>query len=98
MKYAKFWEFRPEDMDEAVIVWGAYLEESKKTPEKYPTYLYPPHGFGNISKGVSIMEAGTEEQLINYMVALAPSIKIKFVPGVGGPRRADAHLKKRSVK
>jgi hypothetical protein len=98
MKYAKFWEFRPEDMDEAIEVWGAYLEESKKTPEKYPTYLYPPHGFGDISKGVSIMEADNEEQLINYMVALAPSIKIKFVPLVDSSKIVEAYLKKRSVK
>jgi hypothetical protein len=44
------------------------------------------------------MEADTEEQLINYMVALAPSIKIKFVPLVDSSKIVEAYLKKRSVK
>lgn len=93
MKYAKFWEFRPEDMDEAVIVWGNYLEESKRTPEKYPTYLYPPHGFGDITKGISIMEADNEEQLINYMLALSPPIQIRFVPLVDSSKVVETYLK-----
>jgi len=93
MKYAKFWEFRPEDMDEAVVVWGNYLEESKRTPEKYPTYLYPPQGFGDITKGISIMEADTEEQLINYMLALSPPIKVKFLPLIDSTKVVETYLK-----
>ena len=36
--------------------------------------------FEKTMKGVSIMEADTEEQLLNYVAELWPPIKIKFVP------------------
>lgn len=29
MKYAKFWEFRPEDMDEAVAVWRRISKKAR---------------------------------------------------------------------
>ena len=50
------------------------------------------------TKGVSIMEANTEEQLINYMVALSPSIKINFVPLVDSSKVVEAYLKRKSVR
>lgn len=68
LKYLKFWDVPDDKMDEAIQKGGDYLEKSEKTPEKYPRYIFPPHGMGKASGGVSIMEADNEEQLINYMV------------------------------
>ncbi len=79
MKFLKYWEVPDDALDEAIEVWGKYLEKSEKTPEKYPTYIFPPH-FEKTMKGVSIMEADTEEQLLNYIAELWPPIKIRFVP------------------
>jgi hypothetical protein len=92
MKFVKIWEVSPEDMDEAVEKWGKYLEENKKTPEKYPTYVFPPHGIGKISKGISIMEADSEEKLINYILALSPPFKVKFEPLLDSEKAVGAYL------
>ena len=93
MKYLKFYEIPAEDLDEVTEKWGKYLEESKKTPEKFPTYIFPPHGLGNAAKGVSIMEADNEEQLINYILALSPPLKIKFVPLIDSSKVMETYLK-----
>ena len=93
MKYAKFWEVPEEDMDEVIEKWGKYLEESKKAPEKYPKYIFQPHGFGTITKGISIMEADNEEQLINYILALSPPLKIKFIPLIDSSKAIETYLK-----
>jgi hypothetical protein len=93
VKYIKFWELREEDLDEGIQVWGKYLEESKRTPEKYPTYVFPPHGLGKINKGISVMEADNEEQLINYIIALTPPFKIKFEPLLDSNKIVETFLK-----
>ena len=93
MKFVKLWEVPEEDMDEAIKKWEKYLEESKKTPEKYPIYVFPPHGQGTILKGISIMEADSEEQLINYILALSPSFKIKFEPLLDSNKGIETYLK-----
>ena len=93
MKYVKFWEFAIEDRDELIEKWGKYLEKSKKTPEKYPTYIFPPHGVGQLRKGVSIMEADNEEQLINYFLELSPPLKIKFEPLIDSAKFSEMYMK-----
>jgi len=93
MKFVKFWEIPEEGMEEAIQKWQKYLEESKKTPEKYPTYVFPPHGQGTILKGVSVMEADNEEQLINYILALSPPFKIKFEPLLDSNKTIETYLK-----
>jgi len=95
MKYVKFWEVALEDQDEMFKKWGEYLEKSAKTPEKYPTYIFPPHGVGNPLKGISIMEADSEEQLINYLLELAPPLKAKFVALIDSTKYAESYSKKK---
>lgn len=80
MKFVKYWEIPDDALDEATEKWGKYLEKSEKTPEKYPRYIFPPHIEGETMKGVSIMEADNEEQLMNYIAELYPAIKIRFLP------------------
>ena len=96
MKYVKFWEVAIEDQDEAIAKWGAYLETSKKAPEKYPTYIFPPHGVGEVLKGISIMEADNEEQLINYVIELSPPLKIKFVPLLDATKYIETYMKSKT--
>jgi hypothetical protein len=79
LKFLKYWEVSEDKLDEGIERWGKYLEKMAKTPKKYPTYIFPPH-FEKTMKGVSIIEADTEEQLLNYVAELWPPIKIKFVP------------------
>jgi len=93
MKYVKFWEVAIEDRDEMIEKWGKYLEKSKKTPEKYPTYIFPPHGVGQQLKGVSIMEADNEEQLINYLLELSPPLKAKFEPLIDSTKYIEMYMK-----
>lgn len=92
MKYVKFWEVAIEDQDEAIAKWGAYLEKSKKTPEEYPRYIVPPHGVGEVLKGISIMEADNEEQLINYVIELSPPLKCKFVPLLDATKYIETYM------
>ena len=64
-----------------MTLWGKYLENAAKTPEKYPKYIVGPYGYaqcGDSVKGVSIMEIDSDEQLINYMLELSPPLKAKF--------------------
>ena len=93
LKYVKFYEYAMEDTDELIEKWGKYLEKSKKTPEKYPTYIFPPHGLGNMFKGISILEADNEEQLINYFFELSPPLKIKFVPLIDSTKATEMYMK-----
>ena len=93
MKFVKYWEVPFEQMDETIELWGKYLEKSKKTPEKYPRYIFPPHGVGQFNKGVSIMEADNEQQLINYIAELSPPLIIKFVPLLDSNKNIEAYMK-----
>ena len=93
MKYLKYWDVPDDKMDEAIQKWGAYLEKSQKTPEKYPRYIFPPHGMGKASGGVSIMEADNEEQLINYMVELTPPMTLEFVPLIDSNKFIETYIK-----
>jgi len=93
MKIVKYWEVKLEDQDEAIDKWGKYLEKSAKTPEKYPTYIFPPHGVGQALKGISIMEADNEEQLINYLIELSPPLRCKFEPLIDSTKYIESYLK-----
>jgi hypothetical protein len=92
VKYVKFWEVAIGDRDESIAKWGQYLETSKKTPEKYPRYIVPPHGVGEALKGISIMEADNEDQLINYILELSPPLKIKFVPLLDATKYIETYM------
>jgi hypothetical protein len=69
------------------------LEEMKKAPEKYPKYIVPPHGIGEVCKGISILEADNEEQLINYILAVTPEFKIKFAPLIESSKAIELYMK-----
>ena len=93
MKVVKYYEFALEDQDEMFEKWGKYLEKSAKTPEKYPKYIFPPHGVGQAMKGISIMEADNEEQLINYLIELSPPLMCKFEPLIDSTKYIESYMK-----
>ena len=93
MKFIKYWEVAEDSVDEVIEKWGKYLEKSAKTPEKYPRYILPPHIECETLKGVSIMEADNEEQLMNYIAELWPPLKIKFVPLLDSSEYIPIYLK-----
>ena len=81
MMVVKHYEFSKEDENEMLEKWGKYLETSAKNPDDYPKYIYGPAGIAQTSdsiKGISIMEIDNDQQLINYMLELAPPLKAKF--------------------
>jgi hypothetical protein len=53
LKFLKYWEVPEESINEAIAKWGKFLEKLEKTPENYPTYVFPPH-FEDTMKGISI--------------------------------------------
>ena len=81
MKVVKHYEYAKCDEAKMLDLWGKYLEKAKKTPEKYPKYIFGPYGtaqIGDSVKGISIMEIDTDEQIVNYMLDLSPPLKAKF--------------------
>ena len=70
------------DMDKAIVKWKKYLKERERTPEKFPRYVFLPHGAGEFSKGISVLEHDNDEQLRNHITFLWPEIKIKCEPAI----------------
>jgi hypothetical protein len=93
VKVVKFWKLGEEDLDKGVAKFGKLLEEMKKEPAKYPKYVVPPHGIGSVFKGMSILDADNEEQLINYILALTPEFKIKFMPLIESSKAIEIYMK-----
>lgn len=94
MKYVKFWEVpKLTDMDAAIAKWQQLLAAMEATPAKYPTYVFGPHGIGQTLKGISVLEADTEDQLINYILALSPEFNIKFEPLLDAQKTVASYLK-----
>jgi hypothetical protein len=88
------------DMDKAIVKWKKYLEERERTPEKFPTYIFPPHWAGEFSKGISVIDYETDDQLLNHITFLWPEIKIKVEPAIDLSRGIDIYLrsKQRELK
>lgn len=95
MKVLKFWKLSPEHMEAGIAKYVKLLEEMKKAPESYPKYVVPPHGIGGVFKGISIMEADNEEQLMRYILAVTPEFKIKFVPLIESSKAIELYMKTR---
>ena len=93
MKVVKFWKLSEENMDKGIAKFGKLLEEMKKAPQKYPKYITPPHGIGSVFKGMSILEADNEEQLVNYILAVTPEFKIKFMPLIESSKAIEIYMK-----
>ncbi len=79
-KYVTFWEFPIEDTDRAIMKWNRFLEITKKTPMKYPKFVFYPIGLGKLNEGISIVEVENEEQLTNYLLFVSPEFKLRFAP------------------
>jgi len=79
-RYLTFWEFPVEDTERAIMKWNRFLEASKKTPLKYPKFVFYPIGTGKLNEGIAIVEVENEEQLTNYLLFVSPEFKMKFVP------------------
>ena len=81
MMVVKHYKFHKEDEPKMLEKWGKYLETSAKNPEKYPKYIFGPAGIattGEYVKGISIMEIKDDQQIINYMLELAPPLIAEF--------------------
>jgi len=93
LRFVKFWEICSEDIEKGIPKFMKLLEDMKRTPENYPKYIIPPYGIGELFKGISIMEADSEEQLINYILAVTPEFKIKFVPLIESSKAIEMLMK-----
>ncbi|NIM59025.1 MAG: hypothetical protein GTO16_08805 [Candidatus Aminicenantes bacterium] len=80
------------DMDKAIEKWKKYLEERERTPEKFPKYIFLPHGVGEFSKGISIIEHDKDEQLLNHITFLWPEIKVKAEPAIDLSKGIEIYL------
>jgi hypothetical protein len=92
VKYLTFWEFSPEDMDKAVKKFGEYQKELEKNPEKYQTYIFPPHGFAGKTNGFSVVEA-TPEQINNVAIFWTPILKLTYKPIIQAAAFVEQYLK-----
>ena len=88
MNQYEFWG----DMDKAIVKWKKYLKERERTPEKFPKYIFPPHGAGEFSKGISIIEHDNDEQLLNHITFLWPEIKVKCEPAIDLSKGIESYL------
>ena len=81
------------DIDKAIEKWNKYLEERKKTPEKYPRYIFQPHWAGEFGKGISIIEYDDDEQLNNHITYLWPEIRVKLEPALDISRSIEIYIR-----
>ena len=92
MKYILFSEYHPEDRDKVVERVKKNYENREKNPEKYPTWLFPPHNLAGTTKGFRVVEA-TPEQLLNARIDWMPLMTFKAVPIFDSRRLADKYPK-----
>lgn len=78
-KYILFWEYCPEDLEKVIAKSLKSQEAVKKNPEKYATYLFPPHHLG-YCKGFTIIDVTDPQQITNAHVYWFPEMKLKYVP------------------
>ncbi len=79
MKYIMYWEYNPEDMENAVKKFKEYHKEREKNPEKYQEYLSPAYAFAGQTKGFALVEA-TPKQINNVAIYWAPLLHLKYKP------------------
>ena len=79
LKYIVHWEFCPEDMDKCIAKNKKAAEISKKEPDRFAEYLFPPQYTGS-GKGFSLVEVTDPEQFNNAQVYWFPEMTLKFVP------------------
>ena len=86
------------DMDKAIVKWKKYLEERERTPEKFPRYIFLPHGAGEFSKGISVVECDEDDQLLNHITFLWPEIKVKAEPAIDLSKGIEIYLRSNELK
>jgi hypothetical protein len=86
VKFAVIWEYRREDLEKVQEKAKTIRQEQKQNPKKYPIYMRLQDGTGigfsmiGHAKGISLMEAETEEQLRESALAWGPELRLKFIP------------------
>ena len=96
MKYAVIWDFYLEDLEKLQEKQQTIQQDHKQNPDKYPTYLRLQDGtriaFSMIghAKGISHMEADTEDQLRYAVQAWEPELRLKFIPIRPNRRRENS--------
>ena len=79
VKYLILWEFDVEKLDEVMDVNMAFLAAQEEDPDKFYTYVFPPHYIGN-GKGFSVVMISDPVQIMNSQILLEPIFKMEFVP------------------
>jgi hypothetical protein len=92
-RYLTFWEFPIEDTDRAIMKWNKFIEATKKTPLKYPKFVFPLLGAGKLNEGISIVDVDNEEQLTNYHLFVSPEFKLRFVPVLEATKTFETYNK-----
>lgn len=91
MKYLVKWEYCAEDLDKVVKKSLKAQEIAEKEPDRFGSYLYPPHHLGQYN-GFSVVES-TPEQIINAYRYWQPEMKIKFKPISDTAKMIETYLK-----
>ena len=79
MKYIAYWKFDVKDWEKATELSSQFSEQRKKEPNKYTRPISDNYytGYGECFR---LVEADTEEQLINSEVFFMPFAVFRFVP------------------
>jgi hypothetical protein len=91
MKFVGFFEASPENLEKIHVREKEWHKEYQQNPEKYSKYMRLQDGtaiaFAMIGqyKGLTLIEADTEEQMQNAVSFWAPLMKLTFVPIIQTP-------------
>jgi hypothetical protein len=86
MKFVAFWEYYPEDFEKLMKKNEKIRQDRLQHPDKYPTNLClldktgVAFGLIGLSKGFSLMEVDSAEQLRTVSRNYAPELRFTFVP------------------
>jgi hypothetical protein len=78
-KYIVFWKYNPDALETVIKKSLNIQAEAEKEPEKYATYLFPPHHMG-YCKGFHIVEVSDPSQITRSTVYWFPEMELKYVP------------------
>lgn len=91
MKYIEYWKLvDPKDWEKVVELTNQLAEERKKEPKKYTVPISENYTMGGEHDGFLLVEADSEEQLINVMALYYPFMTFEFVPIVGAAKTTAA--------
>jgi hypothetical protein len=93
LKFIGFWEYCLEDVDRVVEKFKKMTAEREKETEKYPKLVFGPYHIGGESKGFTVFETDSIDQLTNTTVHYLPEMKWKFMPIHESGKVAELYLK-----